>query len=598
VNREVQSNQGSHHNAERTARVQILSGAVLLLSTMLLGACTDEPEAPIGATATLPDSVADSVYIGEHIISMTGSNPGAVAVRGDRIVATGSAQEITPLIGESTRVIELGEQALLPGFIDAHGHFSALARTADYVDLSPPPVGGAESIADIVRALRLAIEQSNIPAGTLVTGFGYDDSLLEERRHPTRFDLDEASTSHPIVIRHVSGHLAVGNSLALADAGISAETPDPAGGIVRRLEDGAPDGVMEETAMTLLPDAVASLTPERFAELRRQALQIYAGYGITTIQDSNLPLDYIEMLRQEAASDAYPVDMVAYAMANPLSDEVLDSIEVEQNYVNGFRLGGIKFTLDGSPQGRTAWLTEPYEQGPPGAADDYVAYPSYEPSEYLRRIPAIIERGLPVLVHVNGDAAIDLMLEGLESIAQQGPLPDHRSVAIHAQLARPDQLDRMRELGVLPSFYAVHPFFWGDWHRLSFGDERASFISPLRAALDRGIPITIHNDSPVVPPDIMRLVSIAVNRETRSGYVLGPDQRVDVMEALHAVTLGAAYQYFEENEKGSLEAGKRADFVILAQDPRIVGSDALADIDIVETISRGVSVFRGNKSQP
>jgi len=595
VNSELQSSQGSHHNAERTARVQILSGAVLLLSTMLLGACTDEPATPIGATATLPDSVADSVYIGEHIISMTGSNPGAVAVRGDRIVATGSAQEITPLIGESTRVIELGEQALLPGFIDAHGHFSALARTADYVDLSPPPVGGAESIADIVRALRLEIEQSSIPVGTLVTGFGYDDSLLEERRHPTRFDLDEASTSHPIVIRHVSGHLAVGNSLALADAGISAETPDPAGGIVRRLEDGAPDGVMEETAMTLLPDAVASLTAERFAELRRQALQIYAGYGITTIQDSNLPLDYIEMLRQEAASEAYPVDMVAYAMANPLSDEVLDSIELEQNYVNGFRLGGIKFTLDGSPQGRTAWLTEPYEQGPPGAAEDYVAYPSYEPSEYLRRIPAIIERGLPALVHVNGDAAIDLMLEGLESIAQQGPLPDHRSVAIHAQLARPDQLDRMRELGVLPSFYAVHPFFWGDWHRLSFGDERASFISPLRAALDRGIPITIHNDSPVVPPDIMRLVSIAVNRETRSGYVLGPDQRVDVMEALHAVTLGAAYQYFEENEKGSLEAGKRADFVILAQDPRIVESEALADINIVETISRGISIFRRDR---
>ena len=193
---------------------------------------------------------------------------------------------------------------------------------------------------------------------------------------------------------------------------------------------------------------------------------------------------------------------------------------------------------------------------------------------------------------MNGDAAIDLMLEGLESIAQKGPLPDHRSVAIHAQLARPDQLDRMRELGVLPSFYAVHPFFWGDWHRLSFGDERASFISPLRAALDRGIPITIHNDSPVVPPDIMRLVAIAVNRETRSGYVLGPDQRVDVMEALHAVTLGAAYQYFEENEKGSLEAGKRADFVILAQDPRIVESKALADIDIVETVSRGVSVYR------
>jgi predicted amidohydrolase YtcJ len=183
------------------------------------------------------------------------------------------------------------------------------------------------------------------------------------------------------------------------------------------------------------------------------------------------------------------------------------------------------------------------------------------------------------------------MLEGLAAVAENGPLPDHRSVAIHAQLARADQLDRMAELGVLPSFYAVHPFFWGDWHRLSFGETRARFISPLRATLDRGIPLTIHNDSPVVPPDIMRLVSIAVNRETRSGYVLGPDQRVSVMEALHAVTLGAAYQYFEEDEKGSIEQGKRADFVVLAQDPREVDSGELADIEILETYARGRRVF-------
>jgi predicted amidohydrolase YtcJ len=198
---------------------------------------------------------------------------------------------------------------------------------------------------------------------------------------------------------------------------------------------------------------------------------------------------------------------------------------------------------------------------------------------------------VPALVHVNGDAAIDLMLDGLAAAAELAPLPDHRSVAIHAQLARADQLDRMAELGVLPSFYAVHPYFWGDWHRLSFGEARASFIRPLRATLDRGIPLTIHNDSPVVPPDILRLVSIAVNRETRSGFVLGPDQRVTVMEALHAVTLGAAYQYFEEDEKGSIEVGKRADFVVLAHDPRTVASDELADIAIVETLSRGATVY-------
>ncbi len=554
---------------------------------LVLGGCEESPQ----NVETNASARAELVFIGDHIVTMAGDSPSAVAVNGERITRVGSEAEIRQLVGPETRVVELGSRALLPGFIDAHGHFSSLARTADLVDLSPPPVGGAETIDDIVRSLRLYIERQQLPEGEAVGGFGYDDSLLAERRHPTREDLDRASTKHPIVIRHVSGHLAVGNSAALALAGINSETADPDGGIVRRRADGEPDGVMEETAMGLLPDPQSKMTPQRFAQLRRATLDTYAGFGITTIQDSNLPLEYIELLRAEASAEPYPVDVVAYAMANPISDELLNSIVPEAEYESGFRLGGVKFTLDGSPQGRTAWLTEPYAQGPPGTADDYVAYPSYEPSEYLRRLPALIERGVPLLVHVNGDAAIDLMLEGLAAVAENGALPDHRSVAIHAQLARADQLDRMAELGVLPSFYAVHPFFWGDWHRLSFGEARARFISPLRATLDRGIPMTIHNDSPVVPPDIMRLVSIAVNRETRSGYVLGPDQRVSVMEALHAVTLGAAYQYFEEGEKGSIEQGKRADFVVLAQDPREVDSGELADIEILETYARGRRVF-------
>lgn len=566
-----------------------LAKAALLGAAMLLSAC-GESEPLTGSEAV--HEGADLVFLGDHIITMSGVETTGVAVTGDRIVATGDETAMQSLIGANTRVVQLGEKALLPGFIDAHGHFSALARTADMVDLSPPPVGGAESVADIVRGLKLFIEQRQIPAGAAVTGFGYDDSLLAELRHPTRADLDRASTEHPIVIRHVSGHLAVGNSLALAQSGINADTPDPEGGIVRRLADGTPDGVMEETAMQLLPNPSAGLTLTRAAELRRETIKTYTGYGITTIQDSNLPLAYIEQLRQEANEAEYPVDIVAYAMANPVSDEVLDSIVAEAEYRGGFRMGGVKFTLDGSPQGRTAWLTEPYAAGPPGAAADYVAYPSYEPTEYLRRIPALLQRGVPALVHVNGDAAIDLMLDGLAAAAETAPLGDHRSVAIHAQLARPDQLDRMRELGVLPSFYAVHPFFWGDWHRLSFGEERARFISPLRATLDRGIPLTIHNDSPVVPPDILRLVSIAVNRETRSGFVLGPDQRISVMEALHAVTLGAAYQYFEEDEKGSIEVGKRADLVILERDPRDVQSNEIAGIGILETIARGVTVHR------
>ncbi|MBT5719371.1 MAG: amidohydrolase [Gammaproteobacteria bacterium] len=536
---------------------------------------------------------ADLIFAGEHIITMDGSNAAAVAVRGDRIVASGSRADVFQLNGAGTRVIELGEQALLPGFIDAHGHFSGVSRYADLLDLSSPPVGGITSVEDIVQALRLRIEQQHIPAGELVFGFGYDDSLLAEGRHPNRDDLDRASTNHPIVVRHVSGHLLAANSMALEAAGISGTTQNPDGGIIRRRAGtNEPDGVMEETAMGAFPGSGANMGPEKLSQLRREAIDIYAGYGITTIQDANISSAYADLLREEAIAEPYAVDIVAFIMANPLSDEELQAVSHDQTYTGGFRVGGVKFTLDGSPQGRTAWMSQPYTQGPPGQSADYVAYPSYSPEAYKARMPDLLARGVPVLAHANGDAAIQLMIDGIAEAVAGEDLPDHRSVAIHAQLARPDQLLRFKELGIVPSYYSVHPYFWGDWHRLSFGEERASFISPVKATVELGIPYTVHNDSPVVPPDIMRLISITVNRQTRSGYVLGPDQRASVVEAIYAVTQGASYQYFEEDEKGSITVGKRADFVILEQNPLLVDPQELGDIAIVETFSRGASVFR------
>lgn len=536
---------------------------------------------------------AELVFVGNNIITMDGSNISGVAVVGDRITATGSREQILSQAGAATRIVELGDQALLPGFIDAHGHFSAVARYLDLLDLSSPPVGQVTRVDDIVRLLQQRIENQRIPAGQLVYGFGYDDSLLAEQRHPTRDDLDRASTRHPIIIRHVSGHLLVANSLALANAGINAGTASPDGGIIRRRPGSLePNGVMEETAMGAFPGAGSDQSPERQAQLLREAVDIYAGYGITTIQDSNVSAAYVERMKNLGNAEPFAVDIVAYIMANPISDDALAQIEADSDYTGGVRIGGIKFTLDGSPQGRTAWLSEPYTEGPPGQGSDYVAYPSYSPDAYRARIGGLLERGVPVLAHANGDAAIELMIDGIEQALAGRPIPDHRSVIIHAQLIRSDQLDRVKALNIIPSYYSVHPFFWGDWHRLSFGEARASFISPVRATIERQIPFTIHNDSPIVPPDIMRLVAITVNRETRSGYILGPDQRATVMEALNAVTLGAAYQYFEENEKGSISPGKRADFVILESNPLNVDPALLGDIDIVETFSRGRSVFR------
>ena len=559
----------------------IASRMICCLTAVLLASCNNEPER----------AGADLVFRGANIITMEESGAEAVAVVGDRIIAMGARIEIDRYIGSNTRVVDLGSRALLPGFIDAHGHFSAVARNLDLVALFPPPVGEVTRIEDVARLVREYIEERQIPPGELVQGFGYDDSLLAEQRHPTRDDLDRAAVNHPVVLRHVSGHLLAANSMALAQAGVNADTADPPGGIIRRRSGSVePNGVMEETAMNLF--ARPPLSRDRYRELRRQAMDIYAGYGITTAQDSNLSPAYVETLREEAAASPFAVDLVSFITANNLSDEELAAVGHDPEYANGFRNGGVKFILDGSPQGRTAWLSQPYAEGPRGAPEDYVAYPSYEPQAWRDRIGGLLDRGVPVLAHANGDAAIELMIDGVAAALAGRPPPDHRSVIIHAQLIRADQLDRLPALGIVPSYYAVHPFFWGDWHRRSFGEERAAFISPLRATLERNIPFTIHNDSPVVPPDVMRLLSIAVNRETRGGFVLGPEQRLSAAEALHAVTLGAAYQYFEEDEKGSIAPGKRADLVILGANPLTADPAELADIPVLETFAGGRSIFR------
>lgn len=576
---------------------------------LALLACSSPPppEAPAGPPA-------DVVFLGEHILTLDPDTAGAegVALRGESIAAVGSREAIERSIGPRTRVVELGERALLPGFIDAHGHLGLVMLVVDYLNVSSPPVGPMESIDDIVAALQARIEERRPAPGEVVVGYGYDDSLLAEGRHPDRDDLDRVSTTQPIVLLHVSAHLATANSAALAAIGYDATTPDPPGGLIRRREGSRePNGVLEEAALgpALASQANTLGTPERFAAAVHKALAYHARFGITTVQDGASYPAMVESLRAVAQATPLALDVAAYLREEapkpgaapgldvlPSGGPALASLGFSRDYRSGVRVAGVKFVLDGSPQGRTAWMTQPYLAPPPGQSADYRAYPTLDPDYYRTRAAELIEGGVPYLAHANGDAAIDLMIDGVARAerairARGGRVPDHRSTVIHAQLARTDQLDAMKRLGIVPSFFAAHPFFWGDWHRTSFGDARALAISPLRSARDRGLRFSIHNDAPVVPPDVLGLVEIAVRRETRSGFVLGERERVSVEEALRAVTLDAAYGYFEEDRKGSITPGKRADLVILAADPRRVPSDAIGEIEIVETIARGKTVY-------
>ena len=551
----------------------------------------------IGVAACSQDAgtPADTIFFGDNIVTMDPQQPTveAVAVRGETIVAAGSMDEVMAMEGPSTRVVDLGDNALLPGFIDSHGHFLGAGRDEESLGLHPPPVGDVNNIDDVVRKVRAWIDEHDIPPGEVVAGRGYDDSLLEEGRHPTREDLDRASTEHLIVLTHVSGHLTTINSAALAASDITADTPDPPGGHVRRMEGSMePNGVLEETARGLLAfERVPSQSGEELDDLIRRSIDIYLSHGTTTIQDGGTALEQAEAFQAAADREPFKADVAAFARNRNSPGEVPD-VPYTRGYQNGFRVAGVKLMLDGSPQGRTAWVTIPYEEGPPGAPPDYVAYGVMDPDEYKAAAGGLIRNGIPIIVHANGDAAMDLMIDGVaEGVAGMDPMPDHRSVIIHAQLMRADQLDRAAELNVVPSFFAAHSFFWGDWHRRSFGEERGNNVSPVGWALERGVNFTVHNDASVVPPHMMRLVSITVNRKTRSGHILGPHQRPTVMQALHAVTLGGAYQYFEEDTKGSITVGKQADLVILGESPLTSDPANLEFIPILETFSRGRSVF-------
>jgi predicted amidohydrolase YtcJ len=559
-----------------------------------------------GGVGPLPP--ADLVFFGSHILTIDPATDGAegVAVRGETIAAVGTRKEISRRIGPGTRIVELGERALLPGFIDAHGHLGLVMLLVDHLNASSPPVGPMESIDDIVSALQARIAARAPAPGEFVVGYGYDDSLLAERRHPTRDDLDRASPTQPIVLLHVSGHLVAANSAALSAIGVGPRTPDPAGGLIRRRPGSRePNGVLEEAAAgpALASQAEVFTSPEKFAAALDKALAYFVRFGITTIQDGASSPAMVAGLAAVAARKPLPVDVAAYLHENSSATTTpIEQLGFARSYTAGVRVAGVKFVLDGSPQGRTAWMTKPYLEGPPGVPADYTAYPTIDPEFYRARAAELIAAGIPILAHANGDAAIDLMIESVEgalvSLEEAGkPAPDHRSVAIHAQFTRPDQLDDMKRLGIIPSFFAAHPYFWGDWHRKSFGDARALAISPLHSAHERGLLYTIHSDAPVVPPDVLRLIEIAVRRETRSGFVLGAGERATVDEALRAVTLDAAYGYFEEDQKGSLTPGKRADFVVLSADPRAVASDAIDAIEIVETFARGRSVYAAGASR-
>jgi predicted amidohydrolase YtcJ len=543
-----------------------------------------------------PESIADRIWSGGTILTMDDAamRVEAVAERDGRILAVGSADEVMAHRGPGTEVIDLAGRALLPGFVDAHGHVFMGGLQALSANMLAPPDGEVTDIASLQSTLRewadanaTAVEQTD-----LIIGFGYDNAQLAELRHPTRDDLDAVSRDVSIVIIHQSGHLAALNSKALEVVGYGADTPDPEGGVIRRRAGSQePDGVLEETAFFgAIVKLMGDVGEDGARAFAKAGSELWARFGYTTAEEGRSMPGTVQALRHVADEGGFAIDIVTYP--DVLVDRDFIKANQSDTYRNRLRVAGAKLTIDGSPQGFTAWRDRPYYDPvgdyPPG----YVGYAAATREQVVDAVQWAYANDVQILTHSNGEAASDLLIAAHEAaLAEHGPTAT-RPVLIHGQFLREDQVDSLKRIGLTPSLFPMHTFYWGDWHREhTVGPELVDNISPTGWCVRRGMRFSSHHDAPVAFPDSMRILDATVTRRSRSGDIIGPAQRVDVITALKAMTIWPAWHKHEDTTKGSIEVGKLADFVILSADPTAVDPETLDQIDVVETIKEGVTVF-------
>jgi predicted amidohydrolase YtcJ len=548
---------------------------------------------------------ADRIWTGGTVLTMNDQamRAQAVAERAGRIVAVGTREQVLKLRGPGTQVIDLAGRTLLPGFVDAHGHVVIGGLQALSANLLAPPDGAVKDIASLQQTVRdwMAANAAAVKKIDMAVGFGYDSASLAELRHPTREELDAISREVPIMLVRQSGHMGVLNSKALQLAGITADTPDPEGGkIHRQAGSKEPAGLIEETAF--FPVAVKMLTrigPEGMQEFVRAGTALWARFGYTTAQEGRATAASVAILRQVAAEGKLPVDVAVYP--DVLVDRDFIKANVSRSYVNRVRVAGAKLTIDGSAPAFTAWRDRPYYAPVGELPKDFAGYPAITPQQALDAFDWAFSNDIQLLTHANAEAASDLLIAASTlATLKHGAGKDRRQVLIHGQFLREDQVESFKRLGILPSLFPMHTFYWGDWHTSkTMGPVLGQNISPTGWVRSRGMMFTSHHDAPVAFPDSMRVLDATVTRVARgSGKVIGPQHRVDVITGLKAMTLWPAWQHFEERDKGSIEVGKLADFVILSRDPTQGDPNTIDRIQIAETIKEGVSIYRRPAAEP
>lgn len=568
---------------------------LLVFSVVLLGSVASgcKENANNNNTASKPATL----YYGGDIVTMEGDFPQyveAVVVRKGKIEFAGASAEAVEIARPGHNMVDLGGKTMLPGFLDAHSHYISSLSVANQLNLYPPPSGPGKNVPSIIAELKRFKETYNIPDGELIMAYGYDDTVMPDGRLLNRDDLDEALPKNPALVGHVSMHGAVLNSAALEKWEISADTETPPGGvIVRKPGTNEPWGLIMETAYLPIFGSLPQPTREQEVAWTTAAHKMYAENGITTAHEGATHIQDLLLMKRAAEEGANLIDVIAYPFITDL-DTILTRFPVAQwgTYQDHIKIGGVKITIDGSPQGRTAAFTEPYLTGGPGGEENWLGeltFPQALINEFVKRV---YDLGVPLNLHANGDAAVDAFLMAHEEAAGEDLEKDRNVTLIHAQFTRSDHLPKFVAYNLTPSFYTLHTYYFADAHIANRGRAQAEYISPMRDAIDMGLKPTNHTDFVVAPLDQPFMLWSAVNRISRSGEVIGAEQQITPYEGLQAMTINVAHQYQEEDTKGSIAAGKLADLVILDQNPLKVDPDAIKDIKVMETIKEGETIFK------
>lgn len=522
-----------------------------------------------------------TLFYGGDIVTMDrGAAAQALLTEDGRILEIGDLRTVSKKADGTCRRVELGGAALLPAFIDAHSHFTQVAYSFLQVSLN-----GVRSLREMQARISNFAQERAIAPGAWVTAWDFDPADMESGKTLSLADLDTLAPQHKLVIRHKSGHMGWFNSAALEAFGVTTQTKAPDGGRIES-RDGMLTGYMEENAFFRYLKQMPPPDDAALLQSYRKAQTLYASHGIATVQEGMCTLEMLPAYKRLLSSDLLQLDLVVYTDLQ--SFDAFRALLADSRNPH-CRVGGVKIFLDGSPQGRTAWMRAPYLGG---GDPDYRGYGVMTDEQVYEAFCFAAERHTQLLAHCNGDAACEQFLQCLARAEERFPtLKALRPVMIHAQFLGEDQIRKAAALGAVASFFIAHAYHWGDVHLQNLGKTRAENLSPAASALRAGLPFTFHQDAPVIAPDMLETLWCAVCRQTKSGVVLNSHQAVSAEAALAAVTRTAAWQYGEEAQKGTLALGLRADLVILDRNPLCVPPQTLRTLQVLATYKDGEAVF-------